>query len=261
VIIGNKKRVYYTNFGQGFILNRPEFICQLARKAENLGVIIQTENKIKSINDLHGEYIVDASGCPSTIKRELGIKKGITGIGYQQTLENSNCFNSHTLKIIFADKFGYYWIFPRDPTKNEINLGIAFFERFNYNLKEMLETFKKKQKIEGKINYVAGGLIPIGLQRPLMHKNILFVGDSGVGTFPLTGKGIYRALYSGDIAGKCLAKRKPEDYPKIMNKSFIKWDMMGKIFIKANLVFRRINPKLVFASLNYFADFCNFMEL
>ena len=36
-----------------------------------------------------------------SIKRELGIKQGIVGNSYQQTIENSNCFESEIIKIVF----------------------------------------------------------------------------------------------------------------------------------------------------------------
>ena len=87
-IIGSKKRVYHVEPGIGYTLNRPEFICQLARKAEKLGTIIQTDDKIKTINDRDGKFIVDASGCPSTVKRELEINRGIKGVTYQQDKKN-----------------------------------------------------------------------------------------------------------------------------------------------------------------------------
>lgn len=250
--IGNKTYTFHREPGAAYILNRQEFICQLARTAEELDVSIQTNDKIRTIDELEGDYIIDASGCPSTIKRELGLNNGIKGITYQQTLENSNYFVSDTVKVIFIGSFGYFWIFPRDPEKKEINLGIGLMGKRDCNLKEILETFKVEQKIEGKINYVTGGLIPSGLQRPLKYKNILFVGDAGVGTFPFTGQGIYRALISGDIAGKCIAQNNAKKYPYMINQEFIKWDIIGKKFRYMSSVFRKINPKLVLVSLNYF---------
>jgi len=254
-IFGKKRYIFNRKPDEACILNRQEFILQLASEAEKLGVNIQTNDKIKTIRDLDGKFIVDASGCPSSIKRELGINKGIKGISYQQTLENSNYFNPNKTKIIITGKFGYYWIFPRDPLKNEINLGIGFFGRFNYNLKNMLERFKIEQKIEGEVNHVTGGLIPLGLQKPLIYKNIIFVGDSGVGTYPLTGQGIYRALISGDIAGECIAKKYPKKYPYIINQKFIKWDVICKTFIWTNYKLKRLNPKLVLSSMYYFLSF------
>jgi len=173
-------------------------------------------------------------------------------------------FIADTVKVFYTGIVGYYWIFPRDPIKKEINIGVigvGLLSDDDYNLKELLETFKQKHGVRGKINYVAGGLIPVGLQRPLRYRNILFVGDAGVGAFPFTGQGIYRALISGDIAGACIAKNRVNKYPHIINQDFIKWDLIGKTFIKFNSRLRNINPKLVLASLNYFIGTNELMNL
>jgi len=93
-----------------------------------------------------------------------------------------------------------------------------------------------------------------------MYRNILFVGDAGVGSFPLTGQGIYRALISGDIAGKCIAQNRAKKYPYIMYQKFIKWDVIGKNFVRINHILRRIGPKAVLMSSNYFYDICGMMH-
>ena len=172
--IGKKKYVIHRKHGTSCILNRQEFICQLARTAEKHGVIIQTGDMIKSVHHLDGKYILDASGCPSTIKRDLGIGRGIRGMTYQQTLEDCNLFQSDTVRIFFADDFGYFWIFPRDPQKKEVNLGVGVLGSFQCDLKQKLEDFKQQYNIEGTVNYVLGGPVPGGLQRPLRYKNILW---------------------------------------------------------------------------------------
>ena len=251
VYLGEKKHKYTTKPGTAYILNRQEFIYQLARKAERLGVIIKTNHKIKSKNDLLSDYIVDASGCPSTIKRELNLNKGLKGVTYQHTIEDSNCFISDTIKIYYIGEFGYYWIFPRNPEKKEINVGIGFIKNFGYNLKNLLVEFEKKQNITGKINYITGGLLPVGLQKPFKYKNILFVGDASVGSFPITGQGIYRSLLSGDLAGKCIAYNKVHRYPHLLNKMFIKWDIISKFFISVNLICKNINTNLVIKNFEY----------
>ncbi len=250
IYIGQEKHVIQRNRVTGYMLNRPEFIHQLEVDAKKHGVIISTNDKIRSCNDLDGDYIIDASGCPSTIKKELGLNKGIKGITYQQTIEDSNCFTSDTIKIYFIGGLGYYWIFPRNPDKNEVNVGLGFAKRFNYNLKEMLEKFKEEQNIKGKINYITGGLIPSGFQKPLSYNNILFVGDAGVGAFSLNGQGIYRALISGDVAGRCIAYGYPRKYSRIMYKYFYKWELIGLAVYRINNIIRMINPNKVFKSTN-----------
>ena len=188
------------------------------------------------------------------MKKELNIKTGYTGTTYQETLENSNCFYRDTIKTFFDDSPGYFWIFPRNSEQKEVNVGVVTFGKFGYNLRKMLTSFKEENNITGTINYIISGLIPLGLQHPFLYKNILFVGDAGVGTFPLTGQGIYRALMSGDIAGRCIAQRKFKSYPNVIWKEFMRWEVIGSTFIRMNLVFRKINPRLVFTSFNFLVN-------
>jgi flavin-dependent dehydrogenase len=251
-IVGHKN---YVLRDPCFMLNRQEFICQLARHAESLGVTIKTDVMIKSIDELEGEYIIDASGCPSTIKRELDLNQGMVGVGYQQTLEDCNKFVHTTIQVILTDYFpGYFWIFPRNPDKKEVNLGVGCLKKASYQLKEALETFKEEREITGKVNYTVGGLIPVGLQKPLQHHNILFVGDAGVGTFPLSGEGIYRALLSGEMAGYCLASGHPEWYSKKIYQRFIKWDVEGKTFLRIGSVLNKIGSKSIFVPYQLYLD-------
>ncbi|MBN2599076.1 MAG: hypothetical protein JXA75_00945 [Candidatus Thermoplasmatota archaeon] len=244
-----------------FILNRQEFICQLARDAEKVGSVLQTNDKIKSIHDLNGDVIVDGSGCPSIVKRELQLGTGFIGMTYQETLQDANCYTCDRIQIIFTIPAGYFWVFPRNPEKKEVNIGVGTFGNFGYSLREMLAAFKEKQNITGTVNYAVGGLIPLGLQRPFLHRNILFVGDAGVGTFPFSGQGIYRALMSGDIAGRCISQGNLKKYPSIIRKEFTQWDFIGSTFIRMNLVLRKINPALYLTTLNFLARRGNELRL
>jgi flavin-dependent dehydrogenase len=255
IVVGKKTFNITRDPGTAYILNRQEFIYQLGKDAEKLGVEIQTNDNVKSISDLDGDYIVDASGCPSSIKREIGIDKGIKGFTFQQTIEDPDSFIADKIKIVFDGRFGYFWIFPRDSKKKELNVGLGFSGFFDYNLKELLENFKQENNIQGKVNYTLGGLIPIGLQPPFSYKNILFVGDAGIGTFPFSGQGIYRALLSGDIAGRYIAKGIAEKYSHKVYSTFLRWESFGKLYIYSNYLFRRINPDLVLTSLRYFTRF------
>ena len=254
ITIGKRKYEFFYEPWHTCILNRQEYIYQLGIKANKLGANIQTNDKIKSVNDLDGDIIVDASGCPSCIKRELDIDRGLKGVTYQQTLENSNFFNKDLIRVFYSGSLGYYWIFPRNPEKKEINLGLGFVgnKRIDFNLKEKLEEFKKEMGITGKINYITGGLIPGGLQKPLLYRNIIFVGDAGVGTFPLTGEGIFRALLSGELAGKCIVKNNIKRYPYHVKRYFIKWNTIGNTITRINYVLKEINPDLVLKSTNIF---------
>jgi flavin-dependent dehydrogenase len=248
--LGEKRTVQSIEPGTYMILDRQAFIRQLADTAESLGVKTITADKVTSVHELDGDYIIDASGCPSTIKRELGMTRGMKGITYQQTLEDSNAYVAGTVKIFFIGISGFIWIFPRDPEKREINVGVGTVSGGDYNLKEVLEAFKKERDISGVVSHVTGGLVPLGMQRPLRFQNILFVGDAGVGAFPVNGEGIYRALISGDVAGACIACGHPEQYPGLIIRQFVKWDFVGKLWQRANQVLRGIGPRAVFFSID-----------
>ena len=253
IYIGQEKLNVERPYNATCILNRQKFISELGKKAEKLGTNIQTSDKIKSIKELEADFIIDASGCPSVVRRELNFKKGLVGYTFQQTLENSNFFNKDLMRLYYTGSLGYYWIFPRTPEKKEINLGVGFIGKPNFNLKEKLEDFKNKYGIKGDVNYTLGGLIPIGLQKPLKYKNILFVGDAGVGAFPLTGEGIYRALLSGELSGRAISQGKANKYPFLVKRAFIKWDVAGKTITFANSVARPINEDLVLKMTKLFS--------
>jgi flavin-dependent dehydrogenase len=80
----------------------------------------------------------------------------------------------------------------------------------------------------------------------LVYDNIVFVGDSGVGTFPLTGEGIYRALLSGELAGTCIAQHNINTYPQLIKDKFLKWDIAGKLMLQVNSLTSNISENAVF---------------
>jgi flavin-dependent dehydrogenase len=261
-ITNTNKRKLVSNVAAStaWVLDRPKFIHMMGEKAEDLNVEIETSRKISDIAGLDGDFIVDASGVPSIVKRQLGMKNLFIGNSYQQTLQECNVFLKGTVQVFFDKRIGYFWIFPRDIEKKEVNIGIGFLRIEKQNLKSILEEFKEKQGITGKITHVTGGLIPFGLQPPLIYKNILFVGDAGVGTFPFNGQGIYRALISGDIAGKCIASGHPQRYKNAIYKEFMKWDIIGKGFLIYNKLLYRYGKAFVVPSWRLFYEFYNIIH-
>jgi flavin-dependent dehydrogenase len=250
IVVGNKTYVFERKPDTAWILDRPSFIESLGEKAKKKNVEFMLNDTIDDISSLSGDIIVDASGCPSIVKRNLGIPHRFVGLGFQQTIKDCSAFNDHTLKIIFDRNGGYYWLFPRHSKTREMNIGIGLTINNNAKLSVLLEQFKKEHHITGTIDYTIGGLIPEGLQYPLRHKNIIFVGDTGVGTLPMNGQGIYRALLSGDIAGKYVVRRDLKGYAHEIIREFGRMDVIGKLLLKWNSFVYRINPNLVLASWN-----------
>ena len=258
--VSGKKIVSKVGHSTAWVLDRPQFIHTMGQRAAHNGIDILTDHKIIDFTDLNGDFIVDASGIPSLVKRQLGIRNIFIGNSYQQTLQDCNAFVEGTVQVYFDRRVGYYWIFPRCVEKKEVNIGVGFLRIEKHNLKAILEEFKRNHDIEGKINYVTGGLIPFGLQPPLRVDNILFVGDAGVGTFPFNGQGIYRALISGDIAGRCIALGKSQRYSSEIYKTFMKWDLIGKGFLSYNRLLYHFGRSLVLPSWRLFFEFYNMVH-
>lgn len=260
-VIGDKTLHFQRDPGTAWILDRPSFIADIGKSVQKLGVTICLAERIKDLNDLDGDVIVDASGCPSIVKKILGFDRGLKGTSYQQTLMHSNWYDKNKIKIIFDGRFGYYWIFPRREKYQEVNIGVGYYGNFMLPLKDIVEEFKKKHNITGEVVHRTGGLIPMGFQPPLKYRNILFVGDAGVGTFPLSGQGIYRALLSGDVAGKCIASGNISKYPYEIRRLFIKWDIIGTSVLRLNYVLRSINNSLVLSFLKRFFTFADVIHI
>lgn len=235
-----------------WILDRPKYIAYLGKQAKQLGVEFVLNDRIIDPFSLSADVIVDASGCPSIVKKRLGIHHRFVGIGYQETIEHCSAFKSFTPKLTFEQHGGYYWVFPRHPEKKEVNVGVAMLYKTDIKLPPLLKAFKEKENIKGLVNYTAGGLIPGGLQFPLRHKHIIFVGDAGVGTLPINGQGIYRALLSGDIAGKYIAQNDLRGYVHRIIRDFIKMDIVGKSYLRCNKLLSELSSELVVSSWNWY---------
>jgi flavin-dependent dehydrogenase len=259
LIIGNK--TYYDHFPESkspvYMLNKPAFICQLADEAERYNVSIKTNTKISKITDLSADIIVDASGCPSIIKKSLNLDYGMKGLTYQETLTDCNKFHKNRITLYYFGRLGYYWIFPRNPFENEVNIGVGLLETRQEAGPKLLQDCKNKINITGKPVHYTGGVIPLGLQRPFRIKNILFVGDAGVGTFTYLGEGIRRALSNGEIAAHCIVNNQINKYSRLMMKEFFLWDFIGRCGIKTSKVLSYVSEDAMFFLLHRYFDFIN----
>ena len=125
----------------------------------------------------------------------------VTGIDIE---ENTNVFYfSHELA-----PSGYLWIFSKG--KNRANIGIGIrgdYSSEGHRAKDYLDAFIQKNCPDGKILEVISGGVPI--TRPLTEtygENLLIAGDAAHVSDPMTGGGIYQALYTGRLAGKTAAE-------------------------------------------------------
>jgi digeranylgeranylglycerophospholipid reductase len=103
--------------------------------------------------------------------------------------------------------WGYIWIFPKGPRCANIGIGIAGTKSGDgHRAKDYLDRFMEKKFPNGKITEFMVGGVPVC--KPLectVADNLLIVGDAARVSDPITGGGIYNAMYTGDLAGKIAA--------------------------------------------------------
>jgi len=127
---------------------------------------------------------------------------------------------------------GYAWVFPKGDKWANVGLGI------NPSIKasrgttawDFLRKFIDSRFGDlGEIIEVASGNVPTARRLPgIAYRNVLFVGDAGRLTDPISGGGIATALLSGRIAGKLAAeaiqKEDPERVESALGSYSRLWD-------------------------------------
>jgi digeranylgeranylglycerophospholipid reductase len=107
---------------------------------------------------------------------------------------------------------GYLWVFPKGKRSANVGIGISGKKSGEgHRAKDYLDRFVKKTFPEGKtIEYIPGG---VSVCRPLANTaadGLLITGDAARVVDPLTGGGIYNAMYTGrlaaEVAAVCIGK-------------------------------------------------------
>lgn len=204
------------------MLDRPKFLKYLLHLAEKEGAEIATNSDTTppelSTKLLKADYIIDATGCPSVLKRT-----NFTNLffGYQQTIENTNIYPTN-LNINFLDTLGYIWLFPKHDRTRTVNVGVGVpADKAKTNPpKQILDDWIKKNKLEGEEIQHTAGYIPLGIQSPLIKNRTIFVGDTAIGCDELTGAGICRSLYNAKILPHLLENTSENHYKNLLTSEY-----------------------------------------
>jgi len=107
---------------------------------------------------------------------------------------------------------GYLWVFPKGARSANVGIGISGRKSgTGHRAKDYLDRFVKKTFPKGKtIEYIPGG---VSVCRPLdctVGDGLLIAGDAARVVDPLTGGGIYNAMFTGrlaaEVAADCIGK-------------------------------------------------------
>ncbi len=103
---------------------------------------------------------------------------------------------------------GYLWIFPKGKRTANVGIGISGKKSgAGHRAKDYLDRFVRKRFPHGKtIECIVGG---VSVCRPLprtVADGLIIAGDAARVVDPLTGGGIYNAMFTGDLAAQVASK-------------------------------------------------------
>ena len=103
---------------------------------------------------------------------------------------------------------GYLWIFPKGKRTANVGIGISGKKSgTGHRAKDYLDRFSRKRFPDGKIiECMVGG---VSVCRPLactVADGLIIAGDAARVVDPLTGGGIYNAMFTGDLAAQVASK-------------------------------------------------------
>ncbi len=238
-------RFLYTNEK----IDRVELDDKFFRLAQKSGINI-LENTCISLHDC-GENKLQLSNGLTVNYKYLVFADGTTGFGsrYQKckkcNIAMQMIFESdrpESIDIHFGiTKRGYAWVSSYKGTTN-VGLTDVFVKKRDY--KKIFTDFLKSQNFNVNANKITSALTPIGTRTPVIHSNILFVGDAVGACDPLTLSGLRYALVTGERCAKALADEKINTYKKYIKKLKIKFGFMKvmlKVFYLKSVLFLTFN--------------------
>ncbi|MCP1714731.1 digeranylgeranylglycerophospholipid reductase [Methanocalculus alkaliphilus] len=212
----------------GYVLDRKVFDRELVWKAAEAGAetyvkaratapIMRDGAVAGAVIEQHGkryeidaDIVIAADGIESKFARWAGID---TTVPYReletcaQYLMTGLDIDSTRTSFYLGNEVapaGYLWIFPKGDGTANVGIGIGGGKSGNgHRAKDYLDRFIARRFPNGKtIELIIGG---VSVCRPLpstVADNMLIVGDAARISDPITGGGIYNAMYTGRLAGE-----------------------------------------------------------
>ena len=220
----------------GYVLDRKFFDRELVWKAAEAGADVAVKSRacapimengfVKGakidfcgkITDVKAGVVIAADGVESKFSKWCGIdttvpvREIMSSVQYVMTDID---IDPHATIFYLGNEVapeGYLWIFPKGKRTANVGIGISGKKSGEgHRAKDYLYRFVKKTFPDGKtIEYIPGG---VSVCRPLdctVADGLLITGDAARVVDPLTGGGIYNAMYTGrlaaEVAAECLAK-------------------------------------------------------
>jgi len=216
----------------GYVLDRKFFDRELVWKAAEAGADVAVKSRASApiirngvvrgakidycgnVTEVQADIVIAADGVESKFSKWCGIdttvpvREIMSSVQYVMTDID---IDEHSTVFYLGNEVapeGYLWIFPKGKRTANVGIGISGKKSGKgHRAKDYLDRFVQKTFPEGKtIEYIPGG---VSVCRPLdctVADGLMIVGDAARVVDPLTGGGIYNAMFTGRLAAKVAAE-------------------------------------------------------
>jgi len=163
-----------------------------------------------SSQDVTADVVIAADGVESKFSKWCGID---TTVPLREIMSSAQYvmtdidIDPHCTVFCLGNEVapqGYLWVFPKGERAANVGIGISGIKSgTGHRAKDYLDKYVAAHFPKGKtIEHIVGG---VSVCRPLdctVADGLMIVGDAARVVDPLTGGGIYNAMYTGDLAAK-----------------------------------------------------------
>jgi len=203
----------------GVLISRADFDDYLLQQAEAAGAGVHCEERVADVVDdgrsvtvrtnkstYRGRFAVIAEGSQGVLKRRVddgARSRDINGLCLVAEVDASCSGMADRFRDLVAITLGvvphgYGWVFPH---KGFFSVGIGVFRPgILREPKPILRRYLEHSGFPGNARMRGHAIPQGGLRRRIVSSRLLLAGDAAGFVDPLTGEGIYYAVYSGRTA-------------------------------------------------------------
>ncbi|MFC2065827.1 geranylgeranyl reductase family protein [Chloroflexota bacterium] len=252
-----------------YTVMRDRFDHALVRRAEEAGAVLVQGQEVRQIQtnakgikvltpagDFRALYVAGADGAHSAVARELRLKNNSSYLAAIETEvlvpeEELTRWRSQIAIDLGCVPGGYAWVFPK---LDHLSIGIACLSSKAKGLRQRYWEFLDSLNItHHSITKWSGSLIPrCGRDVVASRGRVALLGDAAGLIDPLTGEGIYNAVWSAQLAAPVIEESlqhgriELENYQQAIEEKIIPEIRIARVLSRLFVQF----PSMVFNMLN-----------